>query len=390
MGNPLSCFCKNYGPDNNEMVCVAKNKSLQDEEYQNAYLKIDKAGSNLRDQRMQNAQTHHKIASNAKEREQRILQAKQAIGTMRERLNPRREDAWKFGSMSIEETKSDFNGRWKEESKQEETKQAERRGKKDVGNGLRNKPRQEPNKVHTGDQDKQAKENIADYDYLSMICKEVTGQSQKYTSKSKFVIDLSVGYHLEFLFQIRKRMPDLDKFIIKNIPSDRKGDVKVFLQNYFPQSLNTFCFNIGADKYAIGLYMNELKMCCQRVLKEIRIHDFDIRQKNFVSLLSLCKTKDSLIFINCTIYLSSVPKLEKILIGSTLRKLGLARCGCSTNENRGTFRSHFQNLMSALSKCNDFKRSFEELYIPGCGVKSDVISQILKDNGFATVELCIS
>ncbi|CAI2385938.1 unnamed protein product [Moneuplotes crassus] len=193
--------------------------------------------------------------------------------------------------------------------------------------------------------------------------------------------------NLDLISKADKRFPNFENFSIDFVQNEHSEDINNFLKNSFPNMVDTFSFfNDFENKDAsIGFYMQGLLAIGPRVQKKLKINQFSISEQNFVNLLSKFNHVECFSLSKFKIDLSSIPDLEEALCETRIKKIELSEGSGYHNEPLD-----FDNLIKGLSQSEDFKKSFEEIFVDSCKLTGEEVCSVLEKYGFKEIKSTIS
>ncbi|CAI2361046.1 unnamed protein product [Moneuplotes crassus] len=232
-----------------------------------------------------------------------------------------------------------------------------------------------------------SKLNLSKCSDLSRLYKITTGEDKQFGPETKLTLKLDNPKHMEFLTSLNKRMPDIDRLNLGNIPLNCQ-EVNTFLATHFPDKVRDLHFHFGSPlSSCVPFYLEELVEVSKRVTEVLYIYEFEVSQDQLVALFSANRHTKWFGFNYCKLSLSSVPDFGGTLAGSTIKCLSLYSCGDSSYGDWGNNESHFENLIAGLSKEEDFRKNLKKIRMGSCGMEKNVVDKILADYGFGHAEI---
>ncbi|CAI2364532.1 unnamed protein product [Moneuplotes crassus] len=220
-------------------------------------------------------------------------------------------------------------------------------------------------------------------------------EQNKIKPEAKMRLHLDQWENIQLLRSLKKRMPEIYRLAIHNMPSKCEEVRKLLLEN-FPARVQVFNFNYysypsGVSPF-LSIYKRELIIISQRVLKDCYIYNFKICQSDLIILLSKYKHVKIFGFIDCQ--LENLPNLKfdedfkDCLKETNLIKFDLNRCFTTTIGDWADH-SYFENLIRRLGREKDFVEKLRMIELEGCGMHEHEIRTILNENGFEKAKIII-
>ncbi|CAI2361667.1 unnamed protein product [Moneuplotes crassus] len=229
--------------------------------------------------------------------------------------------------------------------------------------------------------------DLSKHSDFSLLYKITTGEDKQIGPETTLILKLDNPKHMKFLISLNKRMPDIDRLDLYNIPLNCQ-EVKTFLATHFPNKVRLLYFNyLSRLSSCVPFYLEELVEVSKRVTGVLFIYKFEVSQDQLVALFSASRHKQWFGLPYCKLSLSSVPDFGGTLAGSTIQGLNLRSCGDSSYGDWDNNESHFENLIAGLSKEEDFRKNLEGIGMFACGMEKNVVKKILADHGFGHVEI---
>jgi len=104
-------------------------------------------------------------------------------------------------------------------------------------------------------------------------------------------------------------------------------------------------------------------------------------------LISACKEKKGVGFIDCKLDLSEPINFYGSLKGSKVKIFVLDGCGHSSKGDWANNPDHFENLISGLASEQDFKRNLGDFWMAGNNMKKAEVEELLDRYGFNGVRV---
>ena len=125
--------------------------------------------------------------------------------------------------------------------------------------------------------------------------------NQNLNNKEGLIIQMTNGNHKTFvkLLKYFKITHQLDYFALRSLASSDEKDIKILLQNSFPQNLKGFYFNTSA-KYMINIcgYIEGLTKCLPRITGEVGLNQFALKNSEFSSIIKAAHNSKRVWVIN--------------------------------------------------------------------------------------------
>mmetsp|Transcript_9386 Transcript_9386/g.9073 ORF Transcript_9386/g.9073 Transcript_9386/m.9073 type:complete len:203 (-) Transcript_9386:33-641(-) len=184
-----------------------------------------------------------------------------------------------------------------------------------------------------------------------------------------------------------KRLPDLERLSIRNIPRESQEEARHCIAKYFPKNVREFSFNIDSDLGSISLYHSALLAAAPCVTKTVYLYNFKISQPQTVALLAAFHKVTRFAFYSCILYISSVPSFPDSMANSNIRELDFNYSGDSDRGDWGKDSSCFSNLMAGLAQVDTLRENLEKVFMCWCGMEEEEIKEILENCGYGNVRI---
>ncbi|CAI2371794.1 unnamed protein product [Moneuplotes crassus] len=184
-----------------------------------------------------------------------------------------------------------------------------------------------------------------------------------------------------------KRLPDLERLVIRNIPRECQEEARHCVAKYFPKTVQRFYFNHGSALISIDLYYSALLAAAPCVTKDIRLYNFKISQPQTIALLAAFHKVTFFAFYSCILQMPSVPSFPDSMANSNIRELDFSSSGDSAHGDWGKDSSCFSNLMAGLAQVDTLRENLEKVWMCWCGMKKKEIKEILENCGLDHVDI---
>ncbi|CAI2371645.1 unnamed protein product [Moneuplotes crassus] len=223
-----------------------------------------------------------------------------------------------------------------------------------------------------------------DFDYYYWLQQ---GCQQPFRKVTELRLWMNIPRDMNVIKGLDKRLPDLERLVIRNIPRESQEEARHCVAKYFPKTVRAFCFNDDSALGSISLYHSALLAAAPCVAKAVGLYNFKISQPQTIALLAAFHKVTHFGFHSCILHIPSVPSFPDSMANSNIRELDFWCSGDSDHGDWGKDSSCFSNLMAGLAQVDALRGNLEVVIMSGSGMKEKEIKEILKNCGNGNVRI---
>lgn len=225
---------------------------------------------------------------------------------------------------------------------------------------------------------------------FNQIYKETMDKTVSIGSEFELNLDLAEIKYRKLLKALSKsRLPKLNKISIKDVKEGGE-DVKKFIQNSVPDSIQIFFFNNntpGSSLLHLDPYMDSLLQVAPKANVEFKIFRSSVSLAQFKSLVVAAKDWKEIGFYYCALLIDSEVDFSDNLDNSLFSILDLYLSGQSDRSDFATHPSRLKNILKGLGKVPKVRANLKKIRLQKAGLKKADVESMLAECGFANVEI---
>ncbi|CAI2371985.1 unnamed protein product [Moneuplotes crassus] len=223
-----------------------------------------------------------------------------------------------------------------------------------------------------------------DFDYYYWLQQ---GCQQPFSPVTELRLRMNRPGDMNVVTGLDKRLPDLERLSIRNIPRESQEEARHCVAKYFPKTVREFYFNANSALGSISLYHSALLAAAPCVTETVFLYNFKISQPQTIALLAAFHKVTGFGFDSCILHMPSVPSFPDSMANSNIRTLDFWYSGDSDHGDWRKDSSCFSNLMAGLAQVDTLRENLETVWMCDCGMERKEIKEILENCGLDHVDI---